>query len=62
MKYYLLESDESRQMIARAGYRKVIAGGHDVCSRMKQILSYIKDIQTIKMPSVMASANSICAG
>ena len=62
LKYYLVESDESRQMIARAGYRKVIAGGHDVCSRMKQILSYIKDIQTIKMPSVMASANSICAG
>lgn len=35
---YFLENDKARSMVAEAGYRKVVSAGHDVDSRMKQML------------------------
>lgn len=41
---YYLENDEARKRVARAGRQRVIADGHDVVSRMRQLTSWIADI------------------
>jgi len=44
LKYYL-SHDELRQAIAEAGYLRVVKDGHDVESRMKQVLEWVSQLK-----------------
>jgi spore maturation protein CgeB len=39
-------SDEAlRRSVAEAGYRRVVADGHDVISRMRQVITWVNELQ-----------------
>jgi spore maturation protein CgeB len=40
-----VEDDARRLSVAQAGYDRVIADGHDVVSRMKQVLQWVDEIR-----------------
>ena len=40
-----VENDAFRQSVARAGYTRVTTGGHDVVSRMKQVLEWVGQLK-----------------
>lgn len=44
---YYLEHTDQRKRIAEAGYRRVMKDGHEVCDRVKQIMSVYKEIKGV---------------
>lgn len=40
-----LSDDTRRQAVAEGGYRRVLADGHDVVSRMRQLIAWVSEIQ-----------------
>jgi spore maturation protein CgeB len=41
---YLMD-DKLRERIARAGTRRVLADGHDVVSRMRDVMAWVAELQ-----------------
>jgi hypothetical protein len=39
-----LSDEERRRAVAEGGYRRVLADGHDVASRMRQLMSWVEEI------------------
>lgn len=42
---FLLQNDEVRNRMAIAGHKKVVGAGHDVISRMRQLLGWVDEIR-----------------